>query len=445
MKKSFILITLLLGLSSVGIIFIQVSWMNNMILIREEQIKHRVEEISKIVGNELAEHLAVQSGPKINKKILADDFSFDIFGHTSVGTHFDAAEIKEKFDKALELYKMKDVPYEFAIASFDKYGNNYFEKMSPNFVAAYQDTSNNNYSYLRGLNETSVGGTQNIGVNEVLFVVVTDLKGVVIQSLRLRIAASLLFTIIIFVAFFLTVRTMIRQKKVNEIKNDFINNMTHEFKTPIATISLAVDAMRNEKVLQDRQKLDYFSGIIKEENLRMNRQVETILKASQLDKQEIKLNKSEIHLHSIIEQVVDNFSLQLQSQGGSASLELNANSDLVIADEVHLTNLVSNLVDNALKYSRENVPSAIKISTSLTGKSIILRIEDNGIGMTKDALKRIFEKFYRAHTGNRHDVKGFGLGLSYVKTVVEAHHGKIKAESVLGKGSTFTIELPLAP
>jgi two-component system phosphate regulon sensor histidine kinase PhoR len=172
--------------------------------------------------------------------------------------------------------------------------------------------------------------------------------------------------------------------------------------------------------------------------------VETILKASQLEKQEIKLNKAEIHLHAIIEQVVDNFSLQLQNQDGSASLELNANSDLVIADEVHLTNLVSNLVDNALKYSRENVPSAIKISTSLTGKSIMLRIEDNGIGMTKDALKRIFEKFYRAHTGNRHDVKGFGLGLSYVKTVVEAHHGKIKAESVLGKGSTFTIELPLA-
>lgn len=252
-----------------------------------------------------------------------------------------------------------------------------------------------------------------------------------------------LFTIIIISAFYLTVRTMIRQKKLGEIKNDFINNMTHEFKTPIATISLAVDAMRNEKVQQDREKLGYFSGIIKEENQRMNRQVETILKASQLEKQEVDLNLKPVHVHEVIKDVVDNFALQLDSKNGKVELQLNAQNDLIAADEVHFSNLVNNLVDNAVKYAKDNIPPLIKLSTQSNSKKFIMRIEDNGIGMSRDTVKRIFERFYRAHTGNVHNVKGFGLGLSYVKTMVEAHDGDIKAESILGKGSTFTVELPL--
>jgi two-component system, OmpR family, phosphate regulon sensor histidine kinase PhoR len=252
-----------------------------------------------------------------------------------------------------------------------------------------------------------------------------------------------LFTIIILSAFYLTVRTMIRQKKLGEIKNDFINNMTHEFKTPIATISLAVDAMRNEKVQQDREKLSYFSSIIKEENQRMNRQVETILKASQLEKQEVDLNLKPVHVHEVIKDVVDNFALQLESKNGKVEMQLNAANDLIDADEVHFSNLVNNLVDNAVKYAKENIPPLIRLSTQSTGKKFIMRIEDNGIGMSRDTVKRIFERFYRAHTGNVHNVKGFGLGLSYVKTMIEAHDGDIKAESTLGKGSIFTVELPL--
>ena len=252
-----------------------------------------------------------------------------------------------------------------------------------------------------------------------------------------------LFTIIILSAFYLTVRTMIRQKKLGEIKNDFINNMTHEFKTPIATISLAVDAMRNEKVQQDREKLGYFSSIIKEENQRMNRQVETILKASQLEKQEVDLNLKPVHVHEVIKDVVDNFALQLESKNGKVEMQLNAANDLISADEVHFSNLVNNLVDNAVKYAKDNIPPFIKLSTQSTAKKFIMRIEDNGIGLSRDTVKRIFERFYRAHTGNVHNVKGFGLGLSYVKTMVEAHDGDIKAESTLGKGSIFTVELPL--
>src|SRR6185436_4322814 len=249
--------------------------------------------------------------------------------------------------------------------------------------------------------------------------------------------------IIIITAFYLTVRTMLRQTKLGDIKNDFINNMTHEFKTPIATISLAVDAMKNEKVIQDRDKIKYFSTIIKEENQRMNRQVETILKASQLEKQEAEVNLKPVHVQEIIKDVVDNFTLQLEDKQGRIDLSLGASSDLVNADEVHFSNLVNNLIDNAVKYAREDVPPVIRISTQSNAKNFIFRIEDNGIGMTKETLKRIFERFYRAHTGNIHNVKGFGLGLSYVETMVEAHEGSIKAESTLGKGSTFTIELPL--
>jgi two-component system phosphate regulon sensor histidine kinase PhoR len=217
--------------------------------------------------------------------------------------------------------------------------------------------------------------------------------------------------------------------------------MTHEFKTPLATISLAVDALRNEKVAQDREKMNYFSGIIKEENKRMNKHVETILQAAVSDRQEIQLNKQPLHVHNLIHEIMDNYKLQLEEKGAKGELSLDARFDYIEADPVHFRNLISNLVDNAVKYSKDNL--LIKIATYNTNKSIGIRIEDNGIGMSKETVRRIFEKFYRAHTGNIHNVKGFGLGLSYVKTVVDAHDGKIKVDSILGKGSSFTLEIPL--
>jgi len=211
----------------------------------------------------------------------------------------------------------------------------------------------------------------------------------------------------------------------------------------LATISLAVDALRNEKVVSDKEKMSYFSTIIKEENKRMNRQVETILKAALLDKQEVQLLLRPLHAHQVIKDVVENFTLQLEEKNGRAEVLLNAENDFIDADEVHFSNLIINLIDNAIKYSKVDQPPIIKITTQSTPKSIVIVIEDNGIGMNKETVKRVFEKFYRAHTGNIHNVKGFGLGLSYVKTMVEAHGGEIKVDSVLGKGSTFTMEFPL--
>jgi two-component system, OmpR family, phosphate regulon sensor histidine kinase PhoR len=271
---------------------------------------------------------------------------------------------------------------------------------------------------------------------------VPNMKAVALKQMHWMIIGAVFFTLVIIAAFYVTVSALLRQKKMSEIKNDFINNMTHEFKTPLATISLAVDALRNEKVIEDRSKMNYFSGIIKEENKRMNKHVETILQAALMDRQEVQLNKVPLDVHDMIHEVLDNYTLQLNEKNGEVDLNLNATTHQVEADQVHFRNVISNLIDNAVKYSSENL--LLKITTQSNARNLIIRFEDNGIGMSKETVRKIFEKFYRAHTGNIHNVKGFGLGLSYVKTIVDAHHGKIKVESVQGRGSTFTLEIPLA-
>lgn len=446
MKRTFTIITLLITVSLIGIIFIQISWLKNMILLKQEQIKGKVERAVMIVGEELAQYKGSYLSSKIGSAntIFQDEFTMEFLRPVTIGKRFTATELQEKIKKAFNSLELDKVEFEFMLATISSRTGNYgtIELRSKNFLVEYDD-SVTNFSTAYPLYAPSGSAAENLALDETLMVVALDWKDAAVKELRLRILTSILFTIIIITAFYLTVRTMLRQKKLGEIKNDFINNMTHEFKTPIATISLAVDAMKNEKVLQDRSKMSYFSAIIKEENQRMNRQVETILKASQLEKQEVELNIQPLHVHEIIKDVVDNFALQLQQKGGKAELELNATNDLVMADEVHFSNMINNLIDNAVKYSKENTPLLLKIATQSNVKNLTIRVEDNGIGMNKETVKRVFERFYRAHTGNLHNVKGFGLGLSYVKTVVEAQGGDIKVDSVLGKGSVFNIELPL--
>jgi len=445
-KRTFTIITVLITLSLLGIIFIQISWLKNMILLKEEQIKGKVERAVMMVGDELAQYKGNYLGTKISSpgSIFHDDFSTEFLRPVTIGRRFTTTELHDKIRNVFNSLELDKVKFEFMLATISPRTGaiGKIELQSKNFPVEYDDTLNN---YSRGFPLFAPPGSayENLAVDETLVVVALDWRDAALKELRVRILSSILFTIIIITAFYLTVRTMLRQKKLGEIKNDFINNMTHEFKTPIATISLAVDALKNEKVMQDREKMSYFSAIIKEENQRMNRQVETILKASQLDRQEVELNIQPLHVHQVIKDVVDNFTLQLQQKGGKAELTLNATNDLVEADEVHFTNMINNLIDNAVKYSRENTPLLLKITTQSNGRNMIIRVEDNGIGMSKETVKRVFERFYRAHTGNLHNVKGFGLGLSYVKTVVEAQGGEIKVDSVLGKGSTFTLEFPL--
>lgn len=442
-KKIFPVIIGLISLSLIGIIYIQVSWLNNMVLLREDQLRDKIENVTGNVSRELSQY---KGTPPVTSRKLSpfeDEFTTsEYFKPYLVGSRLTSQEIYEKIHKAFRENKLEEVPFEFALAVFNSGEYGYMERQSPNFLEWYDD-SIRHHSYNHYILAPSGSATENLTSDEVLIVVVPEISKMVFTDLRPQFIGAMLFTLVIITAFALTVRTMLRQKKLSEIKNDFINNMTHEFKTPIATISLAVDALKNEKVQKDPQKLGYFSSIIKEENQRMNRQVETILKSALMDRQEIQLNLKPLHVHQIIQDVADNFILRLQEKQGMLETNLDATEDLIEGDEVHISNLVNNLMDNAVKYSKENVPPVIRINTSSNGKKFTLRMEDNGIGMTRETVKRIFEKFYRAHTGNIHNVKGFGLGLSYVKSVVEAHEGQIRAESVLGKGSSFTIELDL--
>lgn len=245
--------------------------------------------------------------------------------------------------------------------------------------------------------------------------------------------------ILVFFGFSLSV--ILKQKRISEVKTDFINNMTHEFKTPISTIGLSSEALLREDFDQDPERLKRYASIIYKENKRLENQVERVLNIAKLNKDDLVLNESEVDVHEILEQAAESFRVnQLQSEGEIA-LDLNARDHLLMADDVHLTNVFFNLVENAVKYTTGK--PIIRIHTSNVKRGILIAIEDNGIGIPKEDIKQIFEKFYRVSTGNVHDVKGFGLGLFYVKTIVEAHNGTINVKSQVGEGSTFSVWLPI--
>jgi len=425
-----------------GIIVLQVSWFKDMIVLRQGQLLSKTDEAMEEVATELGKQASSAPYLKIPRKpnlsLLPEDYNIS-FERPTISQHFSEFEIREKLQKAFNKRNLKDVQFEFAIASNSNLYN--IEMQSKNYIKEAQDEVHNKVRIFPIAPDTG-SLLEGLVPYEHLIVIVPDFKTQVWQSLIWMIAGALLFTIIILAAFALTVYTLLRQKKLSEIKSDFINNMTHEFKTPLATISLAVDALKNDKVQQNPEKMEYFSGIIKEENKRMNKHVETILQAALLDRQELKLDMKKVHATTIIEKALNNYQLQLQDKNGKVEMYLNAKNDEIIADENHFANMISNLFDNAIKYSKENL--IIKVHTCNAGKFLQIKIEDNGIGMNKETTKRIFEKFYRAHTGNLHNVKGFGLGMNYVKTVIDLHKGRIKVDSTLGKGSSFTVEVPLA-
>lgn len=260
------------------------------------------------------------------------------------------------------------------------------------------------------------------------------------RSLNWLLLASFLFSLIILMTFGLSVFYILRQKKISEMKSDFINNMTHEFKTPIATISVATDSITNEKVVNDPEKIRYFAGMIKKENNRMNRQVEDILTIARLDRKDFEFVWEAVDVHELIKDAMQGIILQVEKRAGKIDLELNAGNPTITTDHIHCTNVIYNLLDNAMKYSVE--APVIKITTINKPKGVLVSVEDNGIGMTKAVQSKIFERFYRQTSGNIHNVKGFGLGLNYVKAVLEANQGTIIVQSEPGKGSRFEVFLP---
>lgn len=251
----------------------------------------------------------------------------------------------------------------------------------------------------------------------------------------------ILLVIIVLVFFGYTVMVILRQKRLSEVKTDFINNMTHELKTPISSIGLSSEMIMKTDSSTDPEKIQRYASLIFKENKRLENQVERVLNIAKLDKREISLKKETFDMHEFLTELKDNFDFNQNETGVQINLELDAKNPELVIDPVHISNVVYNLVDNAIKYCKE-APN-VRITTNRDKKFFTVEVSDNGIGIKRDNLKMIFDKFYRVPTGNLHDVKGFGLGLYYVKMIIEEHEGSITAKSTIGKGTTFTIKLPL--
>lgn len=259
------------------------------------------------------------------------------------------------------------------------------------------------------------------------------------------VSPAILFTIILLITFLFTVYLVVRQKHITEMKNDFIHNLTHEFKTPISTISIAAQMLSDKSLKKTEEMYTRFSDVIVSETKRLRFQVEKVLQMSLYDSGNIAFKWQDLNANSLIDGVVETFSLKVRQNGGEIESHLDAMDAEVNVDEMHFTNIIYNLMDNAVKYSREGVPLHLVVRTWNKERNLMISIEDNGLGIAKGDLKRIFDKFYRVHTGDRHNVKGFGLGLAYVHKMVLLHQGTIHATSELGKGTTFTISIPLIP
>ena len=416
-----------------------------MLVNKQEEFDYKIIRAIDDVGIELMEQKSTL--PSLRNYRLkpgglnfpSDELQRELMRPATIAQKFTAYEITEKLRKAFQNQGLKDVPFEFAVLVDDGFLNFEYQLKSRDFLVQLEDTINNK-SWQYALQPPSGSDLENLVPVQQMFLIVPNFKAIVFKQIKWMIIGSVFFTLMIISAFTVTVYALLRQKKLSEIKNDFINNMTHEFKTPLATISLAVDALRNNKVIEDRTRMEYFSGIIKEENKRMNKHVETILQAALMDRQELQLSKSPVHIHDLVRQVISNYTLQLQEIDGRIELELNADSDLINGDEVHMRNLISNLVDNAVKYSKEKL--VLRISSYNNGKNIIVKFEDNGIGMTKETVRRIFEKFYRSEDYRTRETSGTGLGLYVCKKLAEKLRVGLTFESRLNHGSTFSIIIP---
>jgi two-component system, OmpR family, phosphate regulon sensor histidine kinase PhoR len=274
-----------------------------------------------------------------------------------------------------------------------------------------------------------------------LFVSFPNKNSAIISNLSATLASSIGLLLVLVFIFSYTLYAILKQKKLSEMKTDFINNMTHEFKTPVATIMIASEALKDPEVTADKARLKRLAGIIYDENVRLGNHIERVLSIARLEKGELKMENTEVDVNDLIVIVLDSMELQLQKRNAIINVHTEAEHAIVYGDELHLSNVIYNLIDNANKYSSDT--PEITITTRNTGKNLIIEIADKGIGMTKEQSKRIFDQFYRVPTGNLHDVKGFGLGLNYVQDIIKKMNGTVKVSSEKDRGTTFEISLPL--
>jgi len=369
---------------------------------------------------------------------LLDDGSISIF----------QAAAKEMADK--------DVPLADRIPSKDKLDTlikkellnkgvgleyDFWVKLANKDSVLYQNVSHSDEKVLpKNVYQFSLFNQDIIRDPGMLYVYFPDKNSLILDNMFASAASSAILLLVLIFIFAYTIYAIIRQKKLSEMKTDFINNMTHEFKTPVATIMIASEALKDPEVVEDKNRISRLAGIIYDENVRLGNHIERVLSIARLEKKEIKLEYNPVNVNDLITAVVDSMGLQLQKKNARITLNLNATAEVIMGDELHLSNVIYNLVDNANKYSLEK--PEIEISTKSNNKYFCIEINDHGIGMTKEQTKRIFDQFYRVPTGNLHDVKGFGLGLNYVQDIIHQMNGSIKVHSEKDRGTTFEILLP---
>jgi two-component system phosphate regulon sensor histidine kinase PhoR len=416
------LIIIVSTLALVGLILTQLFWVMKAVQLAEKQYNHRIDMIMEDVINEM---LGMNDSVIISPSEIAP-------GHTVM--------TKQTIFDAVDTARMRIL--------LDKYAE--YHQISENYEFAIIKTSNDSVIY------ATVPDFKQLPVKKIhkaclsclwkseyfhLSVYFPSQHNETIVEMSLWLVMSGMFIVVVIILITYIITTIIKQKKVSDIKNDFINNMTHEFKTPISTISLASEILLNADRESSAERLQKYSKIIYDENQRMRLQVERVLQAASLEKGDYEFKKSAFDIHQVIREAVRNLCFEICEERATVNYHLNAENHVIQADQMHMTNVMINLVDNALKYSKEKV--TLNFYSSNVDSGINIGIEDDGIGMNHESLKHIFDKFYRVPTGNIHTIKGFGLGLYYVKNIIETHGGTISVKSEVNKGTRFDIFIPI--
>ena len=366
----------------------------------------------------------------IYQKSMLDEVVYNILYSASNKPLKDRINFK-MLDQDLKAEMMNNginIPYHFTVATQD--GREVYR--CPDYS---DEGEENTYAQVLFRNDPQT----KMGVVKVHF---PDMNSYIFSSVRFMVP-SIAFTLILLVTFIFTIVIIFRQKRYSEIKNDFINNMTHELKTPIASISLAAQMLNDDSVKKSEAMLKHLSGIVTDESKRLRFLVEKVLQMSMFDRKKAVFKKKKLDLNEMVENVANSFTLRVEHTGGKIYTSIEAIDSAMYVDEVHFQNVINNLIDNAVKYRKQDKPLDIYLRTWNDNEFLYLSIKDTGIGIKKENLKKVFEKFYRVHTGNRHDVKGFGLGLAYVKKIINLHNGEIHVDSEYGVGTKFIIKLPV--
>jgi two-component system phosphate regulon sensor histidine kinase PhoR len=420
MRKNAIRLVVLLGtISVIGVILIQIYWVRKAFDLKEKEFDQSIQ----IALRNTAERLATYGQFTLPEQDLV----------TQVSTDYYVVNVNNNIDpKALQFYLINE---------FDKLS------ISTDFQYAIYDCSSDKMVYgnfvnaNRTIENKPIKDLPKLGKFVYYFgVYFPERSSYIVSKMDNWVLTSIiLIAVVLFFGFAMFI--ILQQRRLSEVQRDFINNMTHEFKTPLSTIVISSETLSDPEIVKTPERLATYVDIIKEEAARLNRQVERVLQSAKTERQEFKLNKEVVDLHSVIQQVAESFAVNIRNIKGTMELKLEAQQYSILADKQHLTNVIFNLLDNATKYSKEN--PLIIIKTCNQGNKVLLSVEDNGVGISKEYSKRIFDKFFRIPSGNIHNVKGFGLGLSYVKNIVNKHKWKIWLESEVSKGSTFTIEMPI--